>query len=441
MLSRIVARLVVLLGSALYVAFYAGLLLHTSSRPAVLGKYSSSYALVLLAAAGAIVPFVWLLRFLTRTTPVRLPSGRTFDFSPGRKFLLYGAIAVAALIPFEFYLRWHADVLPTVLDQYHPFLGQRPIAPDAKLHVNSHGFRGDELVTPKPAGTFRIFFLGGSTVFCETDPFEKTHARILERLLQEHYPERKIELQNAGYPWYTSEHSLINYLFKIKDLQPDLILVWHGINDLCRSFEQADLTYGAYRSDYSHYLGPTARMAKEYARWRAKPQPLVTVHSYTIAKIADAFRGVLYSDLRQERIVEADFPLERFRSLPAFRRNMTALVERAKLDGVKIVLATQATLYREGLSDEERRKIAFPRMFCVEGDTYPDLPSMIRAMHAYNEQVREIAAAEDVPLVDLDRLIPKEGEYFFDDCHFTEPGNARVAQEMFEALVEAGVIE
>jgi lysophospholipase L1-like esterase len=429
------------LGLALYAVFFVGLLLHTSSQPAVFGKYSWGYALLLVAAAGGGVAFIWLLRFLTRTTPIALPSGRTFRFSPVRKLLVYGAIAVVALVPVEVYLRSHADVLPTVLDQYHPFLGQRPIAPDPKLHVNAHGFRGDELVVPKPPGTFRIFFLGGSTVFCETDPFEKTHARLLERLLQEQYPDRKIELQNAGYPWYTSQQSLMNYLFKIKDFEPDLILVWHGINDLCRSFEQEDLTYGSYQPDYSNYLGPTARMAKHYANVRAKPRPLVTAHSYTIGTIAGVFRGVLYSDLGQAPPVEGDVPLGRFLSLPAFRRNMTSLAAHAQLDGVRIVLATQPTLYRDDLSDEERKKIAFPRMFCVEGGVYPDLASMIRAMDAYNDHVRAIAAEHGVPLVNLDRLIPKQGEYFFDDCHFTETGNARVAQEMFRALVEQGVIE
>lgn len=441
MTKRILATVVLLLGSALYGVFYAGLILHTSAQPSVFGKYSVGYALLLLLTAAAFVPVFFLLRFLAAQSRVALPSGRVFMFSPLRKLVFYGLVTLVALAPLEIYLRSAADVSERMLDQYHPFLQQRPLAENTELHVNAYGFRGDALCNPKPARRQRIFFLGGSTVFCETDPFEKTHARLLQRSLQKHYSDRKIELYNAGYPWYTSEHSLINYLFKIKDLEPDLILVWHGINDLCRSFAQEDLTHGSYQPDYSHYLGPTARMAKHFAGMRAKPQPFVTLYSYAFEKIARGLGGVLYSDLWQETPTEADFPLKRFRSLDAFRRNMTSLVERAKLDGVRIVLATQPTIYREDLSDEEHRRVVFPRMFCVEDGTYPNLASMIRAMGRYNEHVRAIAAEQNVPLVDLDRLVPKEAEYFADDCHFTEKGNARVAHEIFEFLVEQNVIE
>ena len=80
-------------------------------------------------------------------------------------------------------------------------------------------------------------------------------------------------------------------------------------------------------------------MAKHYAGVRAKPQPFFTVYSYAFGKIAEGLGGVLYSDLWQGPPTQADFPLQRFRSLDAFRRNMTSLVERAKLDRVRIVLA------------------------------------------------------------------------------------------------------
>jgi len=38
--------------------------------------------------------------------------------------------------------------------------------------------------------------------------------------------------------------------------------------------------------------------------------------------------------------------------------------------------------------------------------------------------------------VDLNGRIPKSLQYFFDDCHFTDLGSARVAEELFPLVKE-----
>ena len=37
----------------------------------------------------------------------------------------------------------------------------------------------------------------------------------------------------AGMDWYTTKHSLINYVTYYRDWQPDVVVVMHAINDLC----------------------------------------------------------------------------------------------------------------------------------------------------------------------------------------------------------------
>jgi lysophospholipase L1-like esterase len=45
-----------------------------------------------------------------------------------------------------------------------------------------------------------------------------------------------------------------------------------------------------------------------------------------------------------------------------------------------------------------------------------------QAMEAFNDAVRAVAARFDVPLFDLARLLPKSGDYFYDDVHFNPRG-------------------
>ena len=60
----------------------------------------------------------------------------------------------------------------------------------------------------KPANTYRIFVLGGSTVFCGRLPYEQTHCALMQERLQAANPDVKIEVLNAGVSGDTSAGGL-----------------------------------------------------------------------------------------------------------------------------------------------------------------------------------------------------------------------------------------
>ena len=95
--------------------------------------------------------------------------------------------------------------------------------------INSLGLRSPEPVQPKPAGTFRICILGGSTV--EGGLNDKwIIATYLGQELKKYYP--GAEVINAGIMGYTSQEELALLQTKILDLKPDLVVVADGRNDL-----------------------------------------------------------------------------------------------------------------------------------------------------------------------------------------------------------------
>jgi hypothetical protein len=320
-----------------------------------------------------------------------------------------------------------------ILDAYHPYLQSRPPPSEPQLHTNAAGFRGEPITREKPPGAFRVFVMGGSAVFCLRTPYEKTHVFLLQQRLREQFPERFIEVQNAGADWHTTQHSLIKYLIQIRDYQPDLVVLWHGINDLVRSFSPEAFAHGPFAPDYSHYFGATSRAIKEGAERPRGREPILRIRLYLI----DAMRSAIHGPEEDEgpaRVVE----VERFQSLPSFRRNLELLIEALERDGVGLILASQPSLYSEHPSPEQQQVIYFPRVFCREQGRVPSVRSMARGMAAFNRATEEIARAHGVGFVDLAAAIPKDLKHMLDDVHYTEQGNQRVAATIFAHIVDNG---
>lgn len=316
------------------------------------------------------------------------------------------------------------------MSKIHPFLQSQPIKNDKKLHINSFGFRGGD-IRKKGEDVLRIFILGGSTVFSDRTSYENSHTRILEKKLQEYYPDIKIEVFNAGYHWYTTQHSLINYLFKIRDFDPDIIIMWHGINDLCRSFSPPEFAFGDFQRDYSNYYGSLANLVFNFK----KIKPPIIFSRFKDWVYAKLF-GKYYRFPRREEVSVENFP-----SLESFRYNIELMVKITEIDGVKLILATQPTLYKKDLSLEEKEKIIFPRLFCHNADSMPDIDSMIYGMEQFNFVIRECAKNSNIGLIDLDSKIPKNLKYLLDDCHYTREGNFLIASIIFEYLVSVPKIK
>ncbi len=83
---------------------------------------------------------------------------------------------------------------------------------------------------PKPAGTYRVVVIGGSTVAGFPYPFELALPRLLEVVLQQQLPGRRIEVLNTGMTAIMSSGE-VHVLRQAVACQPDLIVVHSGHNE------------------------------------------------------------------------------------------------------------------------------------------------------------------------------------------------------------------
>jgi lysophospholipase L1-like esterase len=109
---------------------------------------------------------------------------------------------------------------------------------------NSQGFRrSSEVSRTKPAGTFRVFLMGGSTAYGtgglwphlqRTYPVLKNSQTIdtyLEHDLTRRFPGTRFEVINAAIPSIWTHHHLIYLNQSILKYKPDMVILVDGFND------------------------------------------------------------------------------------------------------------------------------------------------------------------------------------------------------------------
>ena len=102
-----------------------------------------------------------------------------------------------------------------------------------KSNFNNLGFRGAEFSEIKPSNTYRIFMVGGSTMFgAGATSDETTIPGYLQDLLSEKDFEFDIEVINSGIQGADSNTELNLIEQKLVTLSPDLIIIYDGWNDL-----------------------------------------------------------------------------------------------------------------------------------------------------------------------------------------------------------------
>jgi len=108
---------------------------------------------------------------------------------------------------------------------------------DAFITVNALGFRGPEVVVPKPYGRFRVAVIGDSLTLGWGVADNETYAARLDRLLRERFPGRELDVVNLGVGGFNTRQAVTWLERNLGQLQPDLVLVGFYSNDVPDALE------------------------------------------------------------------------------------------------------------------------------------------------------------------------------------------------------------
>jgi lysophospholipase L1-like esterase len=312
----------------------------------------------------------------------------------------------------------------------HPFLPYvlRPNYNDDnnKFMHNGYGLRGKSFDIKKPPGVFRIVCLGASTTYCIYAWERQTYPDRLEQLIEKNGL-GPVEVLNAGVPGWTSMETLINFQLRLLNLDPDMIIVYHGHNDI---FPQG---YNNFSIDYSHYRDPDYSF--RYTNFIYKPifrfsNSLLLISYLASTRLGINLFGWSYTDENpiygviqfenrptEDKLI-GNFAKEQYNW--SYRNNLETLIQICQARKIKVVLCTLAfrkDLFYSGIIPESTAMLPYIKTQLMEN----------------NETVRTLACEYDVPLVDC-AAEPALQDYLVDQCHFNVQGQRARAQMIYEHI-------
>ena len=131
--------------------------------------------------------------------------------------------------------------------------------------------------------------------------------------------------------------------------------------------------------------------------------------------------------------VETVYPLNNIQAIAppnnppivsSYKASILSFVSVAKAWGVTPILMTQFNRVNEKdkLFRKSFKKVATP------GNYDAEILQYVSAYNKFNQIKRDIAKAENIPLIDLDRLVPSTSKYIYDSIHLNEVGSEYVGQ-------------
>lgn len=238
---------------------------------------------------------------------------------------------------------WHASSInePHHYTLYNP----RPsLHLPIGLYHNHLGMRDHRPLTHKEK-VIRIVVIGGTAVYSPAlgDNRETFTAR-LEGKLNQHYQDQldgtHIQVVNAGMVGATSAESLLRLIFFVSEVEPDLVVIHHGISDLWPR------SIGRMQSDYGNYVAPW-----DTTRFREPHRPLASALALKIAEQSVLLTalarhlGVPSIDIIQAtRNIRASVQNLRRNDTRYFERNTRFMIAISRSLGAKVLLVDNIVL-------------------------------------------------------------------------------------------------
>ena len=323
--------------------------------------------------------------------------------------------------------------------------------------VNSMGVRAREF-GPARAGEYRILCIGGSTTESLVNDQSRIWTTLLERALDPWPDGRRVWVGNVGRAGLTSRHHVLQMTHLPAVYDPDAIVILLGINDLSRRLSQGDAYDPRFAQRPENQLSLMreavavfpGQFASEWPNdpWikRARLWQLVRMFKYRIlhrSEMQDA-EGESFARWRQHRASGARAPAlpPLDDALQEYTDNLRRIVSLARARKARLVLVTQPVLWRAGLSEQDKALLWLGGVGDFQneaGAVYYEPEALAGGMDAYNRRLLAVCAETGTECVDLAAAVPRTTEYFWDDCHFTDEGEALVAGVLAAAIREKTV--
>lgn len=308
-------------------------------------------------------------------------------------YLLTGFLSLEVGVRYLLYSKSHWK-LPTTggLDVPDSVVGYRlnPGKRTGSITVNSLGYRGRDFSMNKPEGSFRIVCSGNSITFGESASSDSTtYPALLERVIRERGEiVDPVEVLNAGVMGYTSYQCLLDLKTRLLALQPDLVILCAGWNDIT----------------FSKYIGWTPEM-----NWQDLWNFFTLKDSYALW-------------ILNQRVLHIPAQVKPA-PLKAFADNLDGIISVCKKHNIALAFLDPPTIFSQVMTPSEERKCKIN--YFVRGE--------IPLFAAYVSTMREVAAQHDIPIFDSGLTYSASGKdsLIVDVCHPNDVGYRHMVNVLY----------
>lgn len=336
---------------------------------------------------------------------------------------------------------------------------------DHRLQFNSKGMYDTDHPLKKPAGTFRILWVGDSYAQAIQIPEPETAHQQLENLLNERLGARQFEIISMGVGSWGNDQELIYYREHGQHYQPDLVLLMFFVgNDISDNLPGNALTIDGYNC-YAPYfpvcengildtrtwayipgIEPAWDDCSSTRYWLTQAVGFFQKNSYLFAKIEPLL--ILYAPRRvyghefPQPLLALYVPTETEEVRHGWQVTEGLLHQfnqevQANHSEFAVAIIGPYEAVRFGSFDETQLQNLYQSDPILQTAEF-DRPNL---------RLRNFLERQDIPVIDLQHPMTEYNVqhntqlYLSTDRHWTAEGNRVVAEMLFDWLIDNGLVE
>ena len=287
--------------------------------------------------------------------------------------------------------------------------------------TNSLGFRGPDFEPSKPPNTFRVVALGGSSTFGFHNEDDETYPHYLQGRFESEDRGQRVEVINAGFPYYTtaSIRSLLEE--EVAGYDPDLVTLYTAYNDASWPLSLSPFLRGLF--------------------WIQQHSSIYLVIKETVFPDIRVYQ--MQNRLRRESptaaadlaAVDADARAIADR----YRRNIEAIADRVAEAGAELILIRQpmtTSVINRGIDS-----LSFAEEYAaVRGKLAAGAsphPFELRLIYQWGllQELDEMAEARGLAVVDNVAITDSDRTQLTSHVHLSAQANRRLADALYDAIL------
>ena len=280
-----------------------------------------------------------------------------------------------------------------------------------------------------------IIFIGGSTTECMYMNEEARFPYLTEKIIETE-TNKKINVLNSGRAGNNSVHSLNILINKISYLKPNIVVLMNVINDYAtlayyHNYWLTNYPRSQIINIVDYYPGTKRQTTSQHLKGvfhNIFPSTYEFLHREKEITIRKFFKFNMNKD---EWIDRRNYATTRdFDSMKKdYEWSLNMFIYTCKSQGIIPVLMTQANRFKT-IPDQS---VLNDMKLVIEAGL--DYNSFKNEYDIFNETVRKVSSENDIVLIDLEKLIPQEDKYLYDQVHFTDEGSKLAASIISEYLI------